>query len=72
MFSFRSSPLRRAALAVGALICALSLLIAGCSDDPVLGPDEGEPDDSGGSYSVIKRLAPSDSADSSSRNPERF
>lgn len=72
MSPFRSSALRRTVLAVGALICALSLLVAGCSDDPILGPDEGEPDDSGGSYSVIKRLAPSDSEEFSSRNPERF
>jgi hypothetical protein len=77
VISFWSSPLRHAALAVGALVCALSLLVAGCSDDPILGPDEGEQDDSGGSYSVIKRLAPadsaaSDSADAPARNPERF
>ena len=72
MPSFWSSPLRHTALAAGALLCVLSLLVAGCSDDPILGPDEGEPDDSGGSYSVIKRLAPSDSADASDHNPERF
>ena len=76
MPTFWSSPLRHTALAVGALACALSLLVAGCSDDPVLGPDEGE-QEGGGSYSVIKRLAPadsaaSDSASSPARNPERF
>ena len=71
MISFWSSPLRHAALAAGALVCALSLLVAGCSDDPILGPDEGE-GEPGGSYSVIKRLAPADSADTPARNPERF
>jgi hypothetical protein len=77
MVSFWSTPVRHITLAVGALVCALSLLVAGCSDDPILGPDEGEQDDSGGSYSVIKRLAPADSAapdaaDAPARNPERF
>lgn len=71
MFSFRSSPLRHVTLTVGALVCALSLLVAGCSDDPILGPDEGK-GEPGGSYSVIKRLAPTDSAQSSESNPERF
>jgi hypothetical protein len=70
--SFWSSLFRRAALAAGALVCALSLVVAGCSDDPILGPDEGEPDDSGGSYSVINRLAPSDTAHTAPQNPERF
>lgn len=69
MPSFWYSPVRYASLAAGVLVCALSLLVAGCSDDPILGPDEGE-GEPGGSYSVIKRLAPSDSADAS--NPERF
>ena len=71
MASFWSSPLRHTALVVGALACALSLLVAGCSDDPVLGPDDGE-EQGGGSYSVIKRLAPSDSANTPDRNPETF
>lgn len=76
MVSFWSAPARHITLAVGALVCALSLLVAGCSDDPVLGPDEGE-EEGGGSYSVIKRLAPadsaaSDSADAPAPNPERF
>ncbi len=57
---------------VSALL-ALVLLLPACSDDPILGPDEGEKDDSGGSYSSIKRLAPADSsyADQTT-NPERF
>jgi len=66
-------------LLVGAVVIALSLFAAGCSDDPILGPDDGAPDDSGGSYSTIKRLAPADSSqppDSSEgvvpSNPERF
>jgi hypothetical protein len=53
-------------------LLALVLLLPACSDDPVLGPDEGEEGGGGGSYSVIKRLAPADSADTSGRNPERF
>lgn len=67
----------------GALLL-VALLVSACSDDPILGPDDGAPDDSGGSYSVIKKLAPTDTAavpdsahvepasPSPSRNPERF
>jgi hypothetical protein len=61
------------------MIVAVVLLVLGCSDDPILGPDDGAPDDSGGSYSTIKRLAPTDSVPSPdsteapvSPNPERF
>lgn len=56
------------------LAVSLALTLPACSDDPILGPDEGEPDDSGGSYSSINRLAPTDSAASEPQttNPERF
>ena len=56
------------------LAVGLALTLSACSDDPILGPDEGEPDDSGESYSSIKRLAPADSAASEPRatNPQRF
>lgn len=56
------------------LAVGLALSLSACSGDPVLGPDEGEPDDSGGSYSSIKRLAPADSSASEPQtvNPERF
>jgi len=58
------------------------LLLSACSDDPILGPSDGSSED-GGSYSVIKRLAPTDTAEfrdtsattrplPSSENPERF
>jgi hypothetical protein len=66
-------------LIVGTVVIVLSGFAVGCSDDPVLGPDDGAPDDSGGSYSTIKRLAPADSTQppgalepSASPNPERF
>lgn len=66
-------------------LLALILLLPACSDDPVLGPDDGESEE-GGSYSVIKRLAPADTTapgDTSAtgdsllpappaNNPERF
>lgn len=64
--------------AVGTLLLSLVLLVSACSDDPILGPgDDSDDDGGGGSYSVIKRLAPADSADSthvrpSRPNPERF
>lgn len=58
---------------VGALALTTVFALAGCSDDPILGPDEGEPDDSGGgSYSVIERLAPADAPQIQTSNPERF
>ena len=63
--------------AVLTVAVVLPVLIAACSDDPVLGPSDGE-SDGGGSYSVIEGLAQpgtatSDSTEaSSSDNPERF
>lgn len=68
--------------ALGLLLPGLMLLSA-CSDDPILGPSDGESED-GGSYSAIKRLAPADTASADStavplllptpppNNPERF
>jgi hypothetical protein len=74
---------RRALLgAVGTLLLLLFLLPA-CSDDPILGPTDGESEE-GGSYSSLNRLAPPASpADSGAApsavpsdpervNPERF
>jgi hypothetical protein len=52
----------------------LSLVLVGCADDPILGP-EGPSDDGGGSYGVIKQFAPEDTADTAANvapNPERF
>ena len=75
--SFR--PRFRAVAALGTLFAVVLLFVLGCSDDPILGPDDGAPDDSGGSYSTIERLAPSDSAQTpvpreapTPPNPERF
>jgi hypothetical protein len=50
-------------LLAGVLTLLLSclVLLSACSDDPILGPDDGEAEE-GGSYSVIKRLAPADTA----------
>lgn len=56
------------------------LLLSACADDPILGPTDDDSTSTGGSYSSIKRLAPSDTAakaDSSVlvpelQNPERF
>lgn len=68
---------------VGVLLLLLVVLPA-CSDDPILGPNDGSSDNGGGSYSSISRLAPSppptDSTpsadpglrDSTDVNPERF
>jgi hypothetical protein len=56
---------------VGALLVSVLLLVVGCSDDPILGPDDGKRE-GGGSYGVIERLAPSDSTAPSAPNPERF
>jgi len=68
----------RAFAAVAAVVLAVSVLISACSDDPVLGPSDGE-SDGGGSYSVIKELAQPDTVDGDSlqrspppENPERF
>lgn len=62
---------RLLAVGLGALLLLLIVLPA-CSNDPILGPNEGEKDDSGGSYSAIERLAPSDTSRVPSSNPERF
>lgn len=63
--------------AVGGLL--LLFILPACSDDPILGPSDGE-SEGGGSYSVIKRLAQPDTAAESDSikaapsptNPERF
>ncbi|MCS3650817.1 hypothetical protein GGQ08_002111 [Salinibacter ruber] len=62
---------RLLAVGLGALLLLLIVLPA-CSNDPILGPNEGEKDDSGGSYSAIERLAPSDTSRAPSSNPDRF
>jgi len=62
---------RSLAAGLGGLLLLLVVLPA-CSTDPILGPNEGEKDDSGGSYSAIERLAPSDTSRAPSSNPERF
>jgi hypothetical protein len=68
--------LRRLRTIMVSLLLAVGLVLTlpACSGDPILGPDEGEPDDSGGSYSSINQLAPADSAAPEPRttNPERF
>ena len=51
-------------------LLALVLLLPACSDDPILGPDDGESEE-GGSYSVIKRLAPADTAAASDTSSTR-
>lgn len=78
-------PLRR--ILRGGLVLLLPglLFLSACSDDPILGPPDEPRDDGGGSYSVIKRLAPAAdtaAADSSASplprvtppvdNPEQF
>ena len=62
---------RLLAVGLGALLLLLIVLPAG-SNDPILGPNEGEKDDSGRSYRAIERLAPSDTSRAPSSNPERF
>ncbi|MFO8098336.1 MAG: hypothetical protein R6T83_01800 [Salinibacter sp.] len=52
----RVSPWRSLAGAIGTLL-VIFVLASACSDDPILGPTE-SPDDGGGSYSAIERLAP--------------
>jgi len=68
----------RAFFAVATMTIVVSVLVSACSDDPVLGPSDGEPD-GGGSYSVIEKLAQPDTAaptstdtSAASKNPERF
>jgi hypothetical protein len=72
------SSLRSILTGVLALLLPCLVLLSACSDDPILGPDDGESEE-GGSYSVIKRLAPADTAATSlpsrstpAENPERF
>jgi hypothetical protein len=67
MVSFSS---RRLASLAGAVLIAVGFVVAGCGDDPILGPDDGS-DDGGGSYGVIKQLAPEDSV-GAAPNPEQF
>jgi hypothetical protein len=71
-------------LTVFGVLLLLLIFLPACSDDPILGPNEGEPSDDGGSYSSIHRLSPpSPTADSTApttasaldltdANPERF
>ena len=66
------------------LAVGLTLTLPGCSDDPILGPNDGKKPEGGGSYSSIKRLSPSSTAADSTApttasafpfaevNPERF
>lgn len=58
-------------LVLSALLLSLVVITIGCSDDPILGP-EGPSDGGGGSYGVINELAPSDSTDEPTSNPEAF
>lgn len=69
-------------LGVGLAAALLFVVLPACSDDPILGPSDGT-EESGGSYSVINRLAPPSAADSSQSdstsepdstivNPDRF
>jgi hypothetical protein len=78
----------RRLLTIGSILflaVGLILTLPACSDDPILGPNDGEESDDGGSYSSINRLSPpSPAADSTapakastldlttSPNPERF
>jgi hypothetical protein len=69
----------RAFGAVLAVAIVIPVLVSACSDDPVLGPSDGESEE-GGSYSVIENLARPDTAvmvdstavPSTPKNPERF
>jgi type IV pilus biogenesis protein CpaD/CtpE len=66
-----SSSFRRTVFAAASvLVLALTLALAGCADDPILGPDV-PTDDGGGSYGVIKQFAPGDTT-SAPENPEQF
>jgi len=85
MDTVRQSLRRLVTVGVSFLVAAgLILALPACSDDPILGPNDGEESDGGGSYSSIKRLSPpSPTADSTApatasildltdANPERF
>ncbi|WP_263785212.1 hypothetical protein [Salinibacter grassmerensis] len=72
---------RSLTVGLGALLLLLVTLPA-CSDDPVLGPSDGTPEE-GGSYSALDRLSPPATAvdssqsssartDSATTNPARF
>ena len=71
---------RSMVVGLGVLLLLLVVLPA-CSDDPILGPSDGAPEE-GGSYSALDRLSPPatavDSTQSSSKtnstttNPARF
>ena len=66
------SLLRRRLVVACSLLLVGAMMLAGCSDDPVLGP-EGPSDSGGGSYGVINQIAPDDSsAASPASNPEQF
>lgn len=73
-----SPVLRRIFVGVFGLLLPCLVLLSACSDDPILGPSDGESEE-GGSYSVIERLAEPDTATVDSTeaapvpvNPERF
>lgn len=65
-----STARRTITAAASTLVLVLLLVLVGCSDDPILGP-EGPSDDGGGSYGVIKQFAPGDTT-KAAPNPERF
>lgn len=79
MDTFRSFSSWRTFTVVATVSIAILMSVAACSDDPVLGPSDGE-SEGGGSYSVIEKLAePEAAADADSTeespaptNPERF
>ena len=74
-----SFPRRRIAVGVLGVLLPCILVLTACSDDPILGPSDGETE-GGGSYSAIERLAQPDTAAASDsmevapspKNPERF
>ena len=55
------------AVGLGALLLLLIVLPA-CSDDPILGPSDGTPQE-GGSYSALDRLSPPPTTVDSSQSP---
>ncbi|MCS3749558.1 hypothetical protein GGQ19_000709 [Salinibacter ruber] len=71
---------RSTGIGLGVLLLLLVVLPA-CSDDPILGPSDGAPEE-GGSYSTLDRLSPpatavdssqsSSKTDSTTTNPARF